>query len=793
MKLKGYQKSTLRKLVLPLLLAAAFTMATTCAVAKISPASGEADFYIAPNGDDRDAGTLNKPFATLQRARDAVRLLKINSPYKAIRVLLRGGRYRLSETVVFSLKDSALEGGTITYEAFPGEKPVLHSGVPISVWQKMKEDPEGLAKQAQGKIWTADLPGELPGFLTLYDGYSLLPRARGPGFIPTGQPDRGFWYSKDQSLLRYPGDALNSLSAPHDAELVIITAAPWTMNILPIESVDAVTSTAQLHLPCTYATIKPHFGYFHNGSAWLENHLSVLDSPGEWVLDSRTRKIYLWPKGDKPGDGIVAPALIELIRIEGKIDQKGPKDTPVRGLAFRGITFTHGDRFMFEKNRHGLGVQHDWEMFDRSTALFRLRGAENCVIENCHFENAGGTAVRLDLHCQDNRVVGNHIEYVGGAGIFLCGYGPGTKDVNKKNAVINNEIHNVGEHYWHSAGIFAWQSGENRIANNLIHHTPYTAIVVSGRIVWDRSGQEECSRTIRWWEVDGVLGEQSGRLDWKTREPFLHARLNIVEYNNIHDVMEVMADGNGVYVSGAGKGNIVRWNHIHDCRSEQMAEGIRCDDDQHETLIQGNIIVRLGGMATGIAIKGKNDIVNNIIANPVSPTKRGMISLELGPLDGSLVTRNIIYTTRSDTKVLFQSRLYGKGPAPLLKKCKADYNLYWNVSDPEWGNQHLDFERKHGIEQHSISANPMFVDPDRDDFRLKKGSPALTIGFVPIDQKQIGLLPRQLNGNTDISDKNLIQLPLPDLSLEFGINPSAIALMSSRKNFYPPSPVSHQQ
>ncbi len=56
---------------------------------------------------------------------------------------------------------------------------------------------------------------------------------------------------------------------------------------------------------------------------------------------------------------------------------------------------------------------------------------------------------------------------MGGAGILLCGYGPGTKDVNRKNLVFNNHIHHVGQIYLHSPGIMVWQSGENRVANNL--------------------------------------------------------------------------------------------------------------------------------------------------------------------------------------------------------------------------------------------------------------------------------------------------------------------------------------
>src|SRR5688572_24498946 len=83
-----------------------------------------ADFYVSPAGDDANAGTKGEPFATLERARDAVREQKQKRPDQNFRVFLRGGVYRLRETLVFSLEDSAASGHTITYSAYRKEKPV---------------------------------------------------------------------------------------------------------------------------------------------------------------------------------------------------------------------------------------------------------------------------------------------------------------------------------------------------------------------------------------------------------------------------------------------------------------------------------------------------------------------------------------------------------------------------------------------------------------------------------------------------------------------------------------------
>jgi hypothetical protein len=710
-----------------------------CGIGAVHAADAvKADFHVSPDGNDSDPGTKDKPFATLARARDAVRGLKAGAGVRDIRVLLRGGNYRIRETVVFSLADSAAPGKSIRYDAYPGETPVLTPGVPVTGWMREQNPPAGLPDAARGKLWSAPVPANLRAFHTLYDGPTRLPRARSKGFQPTDKAPS--WHVPDQQTLRFPKGALPPWSELRDAELLLITAAPWAMNLLPLESVNDETLVARTSIPGTYALTKPIFGHFPE-SAWIENTISALDQPGEWVLDATQGRIFLWPTNETPGDHIVAPCLTEIIRIEGGIDYDGPADAPVKGLVFQGLTFTQADRFIWEKDRKGWGIQHDWEMFDRPTAMFRMRGAEDCAVEQCRFSNSGASAIRLDLHARNNRIHGNTIEHIGGTGILLAGYGPGTKNVNQRNQVTRNHIRNVGEIYWHSPGIFVWQSGENHIGNNLIHHTPYTGIVVSGRIQLDRTGQAECSRTVRWHEVDRVL--KSLPADWKAREPLLHSRGNLIVRNEIHHTVEVMTDGNGIYVSGAGAGNIVRENFIHDCPSPNFAEGIRCDDDQFETTIDRNILWRLGGLATYICIKGKNTVTNNILASPLNPPGRGMLSLEPpknDPIAGAIIRHNLFLTSRKADRICFQGMNY-YGRDARLSECKTDKNLYHNSADPEWGRQHIADEQARGSEPASIVADPLFVNPDAGDFRLKPGSPAKKLGFEPIDQNQIGLQP----------------------------------------------------
>ena len=112
----------------------------------------QADFYVSPQGDDGAPGTLEKPFATLDRARRAVRELQSGKPAT---VLLRGGTYTVRHPVVFGTHDSGTEQAPITYAAYPGETPIISGGAPErfsrsspvispTSWETPRSGPSGL-------------------------------------------------------------------------------------------------------------------------------------------------------------------------------------------------------------------------------------------------------------------------------------------------------------------------------------------------------------------------------------------------------------------------------------------------------------------------------------------------------------------------------------------------------------------------------------------------------------------------------------------------------------------------
>jgi len=192
-------------------------------------ALGAVEIYVAPTGDDANPGTKQKPFATLARARDAVRQQKTESAKEDVTVFLRGGVYRLTETVVFGLADSGGAGQRITYAAFPGETPIICSDVPITGFKKLESDPDQLPKAARGNVWMANVSSlrklkqkqplsptvatqmdRTERFFTLYQGDRRLPRARGKSMSLLKRPSQD---TTDDSTFAFPAGAIRNWPA----------------------------------------------------------------------------------------------------------------------------------------------------------------------------------------------------------------------------------------------------------------------------------------------------------------------------------------------------------------------------------------------------------------------------------------------------------------------------------------------------------------------------------------------------------------------------------------------------
>ncbi|MCE5236903.1 right-handed parallel beta-helix repeat-containing protein [bacterium] len=156
----------------------------------------ETTFYVSPAGNDAWSGTLSAPaagrkdgpFATLTRARDAIRALKAKGPLsKPVIVRLRGGRYAVTDTIAFEPQDSGTEQCPITYAAFPGEKPELIGGRRLTGFKP--------AAQGQLVVFLPEVKAGQWSFRSLFVDGRRQVRARYPNFDPTNPYRGGFLYA----------------------------------------------------------------------------------------------------------------------------------------------------------------------------------------------------------------------------------------------------------------------------------------------------------------------------------------------------------------------------------------------------------------------------------------------------------------------------------------------------------------------------------------------------------------------------------------------------------------------
>jgi hypothetical protein len=676
------------------------------------------EVFVAPNGDDSAAGTVDQPVSTLAKARD---LLRADGEAGGT-IWLRGGTYRLAETLVLDGRDAG-----VIFQAWQNETPVLSGAAELPDEWRRSENLKGVWESSVAEVF-----GEIRS--VFLDG-KLLPRARTRGFRQLAQKPASVPYRQrreiDGRYLYLPLEAMATVGDFHGAELRIIPKYPWLMNLMPVAESDRETGLVKTTVPSIYPLVPPTFGRFPEGTVWIENVIEAMDEEGEWVFEPGERRLLL--RSENEPRGIEVARLTELIRIEGEMDEWDYADRPVKGVKFYGITFTHSKRYAWDADKTGWGLQHDWEMYDRPTAMVRLRFAEDCVFENCRFVDAGSAGLRMDLHAMGNVVRHCDFQDLGGVGVLLAGYGMGWKDVNRGNVVEDCRFVRMGQEWWGSPAIFVWQSGENRIVHNELRELPYSGIVVSGRTQMNVSGLKESSRTARWEEVINHL--ENGDRSWQAREPLMHGRNNEVAWNDISAVMQILSDGNAIYVSGTGGGNRVHHNFIHDIDSPNINASLRTDDDQYEVLFEDNVIARCTG--EGIVLKGGNVVRHNLIYDLRPRTsagvhalfQRGYLVLSGEPVTESVFEGNAFVSLAArQVPAMERTEPWKKRgrlmPPVTLASATSRRNLWWCAVDPEWGADFIAKQQQLGAETGSVALDPHLVDPEGDDFRVRSDAPA---------------------------------------------------------------------
>jgi hypothetical protein len=701
----------------------------TLAVLFASDVAHAADLrlYVATNGNDAWSGTLpapnaagtDGPFATLQRARDALRAARQDAPLQQpATVLVRGGRYLLDKTFVLSAEDSGTADCPVTFCAQPGEEVQLLGARPVRNWKREADGLYVTDLSAQGFEWFR--------FHQLFFRGERQTLARFPNLDPAHPHTGGMLYVDAPSYLERSGFYYDKGEIPFEAwgdwsqaEVNIWPYHCWDHNIIPIADVDPAARHIRLKYPVA--------GQIYEANRYfVQNVLGALDAPGEWYVDYATGKLpFRPPGGTLTDDDVMVPVVENLIEVSGT------PDAPVRYVNLRGF--------------HLSCAEQDAVV---------LEGAENCEITGNVVSNVGGVGVsvgylrnaskgignrwtqggrtRTRIHSGDRallcshpssncRIAGNDVYATGSDGITLIGTG---------NVADNNHVYRVGLYDMVCAGVTVYGS-DNTVSHNEIHDVPR----------------------------DGI---------------FINGARNIAEYNGIRHSMLYTADNSGIALrqhdvtrAVQDRGNILRFNKILDTigygsyphcghppqgfGSPFCAWGIYLDGSICGVTVYGNIIARSAANSIFIQFGGGNVVENNILVETREPVISYdsvlffgyfMYSDPQGRFDElpNAIKHNILYYTGED-KQLCISSTWGK-PDWNPRQAVFDENLIWHNGLPI--RAELDSKLKYasleewqaaGHDQHSLVADPGFVDPAQDDYRLKPDSPAYKVGFRDINSE----------------------------------------------------------
>ncbi|MEN8724060.1 MAG: hypothetical protein ABF322_10125 [Lentimonas sp.] len=198
--------------------------------------------------------------------------------------------------------------------------------------------------------------------------------------------------------------------------------------------------------------------------------------------------------------------------------------------------------------------------------------------------------------------------------------------------------------------------------------------------------------------------------------------------------MERLGDGNAIFIRGAG--NVIRRNYVHHILAP-IRTGRREDGYAHRRKI--DLQMHLAGHHA----KVNNRFENNIVADIIAPPHGNYLVLREGLMTGATIQLNILYSMNEVTTFISEMNPEEKKTEDHRGRTIArvsDVESDYNISDPKLGEDVLSPLQAEGVDTHSLSNDPMFVDPANKNFLLKPDSPVLKLGFVPLDLSQLGLI-----------------------------------------------------
>ena len=666
-----------------------------CSAAFAEPAP--ANFFVAPNGNDAWSGKLpapndkhtNGPFATLERARDEIRRLKKAAalPIDGIVVELRAGMYELNKPFALTQEDSGTATAPITYRAHVGDEVRLAGGPTLTQFQPVTDAAtlQRLDASARGKVVQLDLHT-----LKTKD---LSPLKEGIGGTKADPGVELFFAEEPMTLARWPNESYVQIKDTVNIDPIDIRGTKGDRGGQFFYQGDRASRWAGEN------NVWLHGYWFWD---WSDERLKVqsIDTTKSTITMASPHHRYGYRKGqpyyalnvlaelDRPGEWYIdrttavlyfwPPAVLQTARAQ------------LSWLA-NIVTMDNASHIRL----HGLTFEAA-----QQTAL-EIGAGTDVRISACTIRNVGGDGVSIGHGATDSGVAGCDMYNLGDGGIQLKG-GDRKTLTSAKLYADNNHIHHYGRWNLTYKPAISVDGVGARVSHNLIHDAPHQALAFRGND-------------------------------------------HVIEFNEIFAVCQQSNDAGAVYGmrDWSMRGTVIRNNYLHDISGldGKGAVGVYLDDMLSGILVEGNIFWKVQRMAVQLG-GGRDDIVRNNIfidsGSAVATDARGL-DWAKGSFDTMKKSLEAVPYQQSPWRERYPNLPNILADQPMAPKGSA---IVGNIF--VGGKTIVDMIASNArpfikVEGNLEGEDPLFVDPDHGDFRLKPSSPALKRGFPPIPVERIGL------------------------------------------------------
>ena len=532
--------------------------------------------YVSAEGnDDTGSGTKENPFASIERAKEAVR--ELSKSDGDIVVEIGDGFYYLDETLVFEPEDSGNENCTIYYEAAEGANPVISGGKVVEgEWTDEGNGIYSVEYKRDRKLRALYVNGER-AYMTSRKLTGL--GGNGTYEITAGESDWA-WISGSQSA----GTLFENGSIPVDTinpdDIELMTQTTWNTAIVCVDNLEQLSNgqiSANYQMPYGAIAQSPGWGnnYKVSGDQTVYNVFEWLDEPGEFYFDKTGNRLYYYPReGEDLADAqVVVPELETLVEVQGT-----DRENRVHDISFENLTFAYTDWNLYEVDgsygratvqgaagvtAYADGNWHNsiYRAYDVGPGAVMVNSATELSFKNNTICHTGNDGLSLVNDAVDIVVDGNVIYDLAGSGllighpqhIYIGDKGSGKGDFSEKEKydadvegncqniqATNNFISGTSNMFWGDAGVMIFIGEDLDIQHNHIEDTPYTGLSLG----WG------------WWNMNGTADSVV------PGEPSETTKNNTVSNNVFLNTIRTLGDGGAIYTLGDMPGTTISNNYI---------------------------------------------------------------------------------------------------------------------------------------------------------------------------------------------------------------------------------------